>query len=166
MDKLNEMVGSASGDKFAKFAQGITLDQLIYLANKHLQILSPRYELQRSSDSSKLLEIEIIDSFQGDVVRPVSTLSGGESFIVSLSLALGLSALASQKISIDSLFLDEGFGTLDSDSLELALNALNQLQSSGKMVGVISHVEVLKERIPLQIRVMPKGDGTSGLDLN
>jgi exonuclease SbcC len=164
--KLNEMVGSASGDKFAKFAQGITLDQLIYLANKHLQILSPRYELQRSSDSSKLLEIEIIDGFQGDVVRPVSTLSGGESFIVSLSLALGLSALASQKISIDSLFLDEGFGTLDSDSLELALNALNQLQSSGKMVGVISHVEALKERIPLQIRVMPKGDGTSVLDLN
>ncbi|MCT7510692.1 hypothetical protein N5U26_10015 [Aliarcobacter cryaerophilus] len=164
--KLNEIVGSASGDKFAKFAQGITLDQLIYLANKHLQILSPRYELQRSSDSSKLLEIEIIDSFQGDVVRPVSTLSGGESFIVSLSLALGLSSLASQKISIDSLFLDEGFGTLDSDSLELALNALNQLQSSGKMVGVISHVETLKERIPLQIRVMPKGDGTSILDLN
>jgi exonuclease SbcC len=163
--KLNEMIGSASGDKFAKFAQGITLDQLIYLANKHLQILSPRYELQRSSDSNKLLEIEIIDSFQGDVVRPVSTLSGGESFIVSLSLALGLSALASQKISIDSLFLDEGFGTLDSDSLELALNALNQLQSSGKMVGVISHVEALKERIPLQIRVMPKGDGTSGLNL-
>ncbi|WP_148571816.1 AAA family ATPase [Aliarcobacter cryaerophilus] len=159
--KLNEMIGSASGDKFAKFAQGITLDQLIYLANKHLQILSPRYELQRSSDSSKLLEIEIIDGFQGDVVRPVSTLSGGESFIVSLSLALGLSALASQKISIDSLFLDEGFGTLDSDSLELALNALNQLQSSGKMVGVISHVEALKERIPLQIRVIPKGDGTS-----
>jgi len=164
--KLNEMIGSSSGDKFAKFAQGITLDQLIYLANKHLQILSPRYELQRSSDSSKLLEIEIIDGFQGDVVRPVSTLSGGENFIVSLSLALGLSALASQKISIDSLFLDEGFGTLDSDSLELALNALNQLQSSGKMVGVISHVEALKERIPLQIRVMPKGDGTSELNLN
>ncbi|WP_152632999.1 AAA family ATPase [Aliarcobacter butzleri] len=164
--KLNEMIGSSSGDKFAKFAQGITLDQLIYLANKHLQILSPRYELQRSSDSSKLLEIEIIDGFQGDVVRPVSTLSGGESFIVSLSLALGLSALASQKISIDSLFLDEGFGTLDSDSLELALNALNQLQSSGKMVGVISHVEALKERIPLQIKVEPRGDGTSVLNLN
>ncbi|MDY0326892.1 MAG: AAA family ATPase [Arcobacteraceae bacterium] len=159
--KLNDMVGSASGDKFAKFAQGITLDQLIYLANKHLQILSPRYELQRSMDSSKLLEIEICDSFQGDAIRGVNTLSGGESFIVSLSLALGLSALASQKISIDSLFLDEGFGTLDSNSLELALNALNQLQSSGKMVGVISHVEALKERIPLQIRVMPKGDGTS-----
>ncbi len=164
--KLNEMIGSSQGDKFTRFAQSITLDQLIYLANKHLQILSPRYELQRSSDSSKLLEIEIIDGFQGDVVRPVSTLSGGESFIVSLSLALGLSALASQKISIDSLFLDEGFGTLDSDSLELALNALNQLQSSGKMVGVISHVEALKERIPLQIKVMPKGDGTSIFNLD
>ncbi len=164
--KLNEMIGSSNGDKFAKFAQGITLDQLIFLANKHLKILSPRYELQRSSDSSKLLEIEIMDGFQGDVIRPVSTLSGGESFIVSLSLALGLSALASQKISIDSLFLDEGFGTLDSDSLELALNALNQLQSAGKMIGVISHVEALKERIPLQIKVMPKGDGTSFLNLN
>lgn len=162
--KLNEMIGSASGDKFAKFAQGITLDQLIYLANQHLEILSSRYELQRSLESNKLLEIEVIDGFQGDVVRPVSTLSGGESFIISLSLALGLSALASQKISIDSLFLDEGFGTLDSDSLEMALNALNALQSSGKMVGVISHVEALKERIALQIRVVPKGDGTSGLD--
>ena len=147
--KLNDMIGSSQGDKFAKFAQGITLDQLIYLANKHLEILSPRYELQRGLDSSKLLEIEIIDGFQGDAVRPVNTLSGGESFIVSLSLALGLSSLASQKISIDSLFLDEGFGTLDADSLELALNALNQLQSSGKMVGVISHVETLKERILL-----------------
>ena len=82
---------------------------------------------------------------------------------MSLSLALGLSSLASQKISIDSLFLDEGFGTLDADSLELALNGL---QSSGKMVGVISHVEALKERIPLQIKVEPKGDGTRGLDLN
>jgi exonuclease SbcC len=164
--KLNDMIGSSQGDKFAKFAQGITLDQLIYLANKHLEVLSPRYELQRNTESNKLLDIEIIDGFQGDVVRGVNTLSGGEGFIVSLSLALGLSSLASQKISIDSLFLDEGFGTLDSDSLELALNALNQLQSSGKMVGVISHVEALKERIPLQIKVEPKGDGTSVLNLN
>ena len=164
--KLNDMIGSSQGDKFAKFAQGITLDQLIYLANKHLEILSPRYELQRNTESNKLLDIEIIDGFQGDAVRGVNTLSGGESFIVSLSLALGLSSLASQKISIDSLFLDEGFGTLDSDSLELALNALNQLQSSGKMIGEISHVEALKERIPLQIKVEPKSDGTSGLELN
>jgi exonuclease SbcC len=86
--------------------------------------------------------------------------------MVSLSLALELSALASQKISIDSLFLDEGFGTLDSDSLELALNTLKQLKSSGKMLCMISHVEALKERILLQIRVMPKGDGTSILNIN
>ena len=163
--KLNDMIGSASGDKFAKFAQGITLDQLIYLANRHLNILSSRYELQRSLDGNKLLELEVIDSFQADVVRPVHTLSGGESFIVSLALALGLSALASQKISIDSLFLDEGFGSLDNSSLEMALNALSQLQNSGKMIGIISHVEALKERIPLQIKVIPKGDGTSRVEI-
>lgn len=160
--KLNEILGSADGNKFSRFAQGITLDQLINLANRHLILLSSRYELKRSDNAS--LEIEIMDSYQGNVLRPVSTLSGGESFIVSLSLALGLSELASQKISIDSLFLDEGFGTLDENSLEIALNALNLLQSRGKMVGVISHVEALKERIPLQIRVLPNGDGTSYIE--
>ena len=161
--KLNEMIGSADGNKFAKFAQGITLDQLINLANHHLTLLSTRYELQRSQEPKQLLEIEVIDSFQGDAIRPVRTLSGGESFIISLALALGLSELASQKIAIDSLFLDEGFGTLDEESLEVALNALNRLQSSGKMVGVISHVEALKDRIPLQIKVIPNGYGTSYL---
>lgn len=162
--KLNELVGSADGTKFKKFAQGITLDQLINLANQHLNILSTRYILVRNQD--KLLELEVIDAYQGNVVRPVSTLSGGESFIVSLALALGLSELASQKIAIDSLFLDEGFGTLDEESLETALNALNLLQSGGKMVGVISHVEALKERIPLQIKVVPNGDGTSFVEVN
>ncbi len=157
--KLNELVGSANGVKFKTFAQGITLEQLIYLANQHLQILTPRYLLVRNKE--KELELEVIDAYQSDVVRPVSTLSGGESFIVSLALALGLSELASQKIAIDSLFLDEGFGSLDAESLETALHALNLLQNSGKMVGIISHVEALKERIPLQIQVVPNGDGTS-----
>jgi len=161
--KLNELVGSADGTKFKKFAQGITLDQLINLANQHLTILSSRYTLARNQD--KLLDLEVIDAFQGNVIRSVSTLSGGESFIVSLALALGLSELASQKVSIDSLFLDEGFGTLDEESLETALNTLNLLQSSGKMVGVISHVEALKERIPLQIKVVPNGDGTSFVEI-
>ena len=161
--KLNELVGSADGTKFKKFAQGITLDQLINLANQHLNILSSRYTLARNEE--KLLELEVIDAYQGNVIRPVSTLSGGESFIVSLALALGLSELASQKIAIDSLFLDEGFGTLDEESLETALNALNLLQSGGKMVGVISHVEALKERIPLQIRIVPRGDGTSFVEI-
>ena len=161
--KLNEMVGSADGNKFSKFAQGITLDQLIYLANRQLQSLNNRYELCRSSSDNQLLEIVVKDGFQGNVVRSVNTLSGGESFLVSLALALGLSSLASQKISIDSLFLDEGFGSLDEDSLDMALNALSMLQSQGKMIGVISHVEALKERISKQIKVIPKGDGTSSV---
>ena len=161
--KLNELVGSSDGGKFKKFAQGITLDQLINLANQHLSLLSSRYTLARNQE--KLLDLEVIDAYQGDVIRSVNTLSGGESFIVSLALALGLSELASQKISIDSLFLDEGFGTLDEESLETALNALNLLQSGGKMVGVISHVEALKERIPLQIKVVPRGDGTSYVEI-
>ena len=159
--KLNELIGSADGAKFSKFAQGITLDQLIYLANSHLQHLSKRYFILRQKDTRNLLEIEIVDRFQGDEVRPAATLSGGESFLVSLSLALGLSELASQKISIDSLFLDEGFGTLDTDTLDIALDALNLLESKGKMIGVISHVEALKERIPLQIQVHKKGAGES-----
>lgn len=164
--KLKELIGSADGRVFAKYAQGITLDHLIGLANQHLVHLSQRYLLVRAKGEKQLLEIEIVDGFQGNVVRSVSTLSGGESFIVSLSLALGLSALASQKISIDSLFLDEGFGTLDTQSLEMALNALNLLQSRGKMIGIISHVEALKEYLPLQIKVLPKGDGTSKVELS
>jgi len=159
--KLNEMIGSADGAKFAKFAQGITLDQLIYLANKQLKRLNSRYELSRSTKEKVLLGVEVVDKFQGNITRSVSTLSGGESFIVSLALALGLSSLASQKISIDSLFLDEGFGSLDDNSLDVALNALSGLQSSGKMIGVISHINALKERIPLQIKIVPNGDGTS-----
>jgi len=163
--KLNEMIGSADGNKFAKFAQGITLDRLIYLANRHLKELSRRYVLQRSKVDKHLLEIEVVDAFQGGAIRPVNTLSGGESFIVSLALALGLSALASETVSIDSLFLDEGFGSLDEESLDMALHALSLLQDRGKMVGVISHVSVLKERIPLQIKIDPKGDGTSRVTL-
>jgi exonuclease SbcC len=163
--KLQELVGSADGTKFKKFAQGITLDQLISLANAQLNVLSERYTLIRSSEEKQVLELEVVDAFQGNISRSVNTLSGGESFIVSLALALGLSSLSSQKIAIDSLFLDEGFGTLDTENLEMALNALNLLQSSGKMVGVISHVKALKERIPLQIKVIANGDGTSCIEI-
>ena len=98
-----------------------------------------------------------MDGWQGDVARDTRTLSGGESFLVSLALALALSDLVSHKVSIDSLFLDEGFGTLDGDTLETALSALDALNASGKMIGIISHVEALKERIPVQIRVSKEG---------
>ena len=163
--KLSEMIGSADGSKFSKFAQSITLEHLIYLANRHLKNLTPRYLLQRKEEERSLLGLEIRDHYQANTLRPVETLSGGESFLVSLALALGLSELASQNIAIDSLFLDEGFGTLDNETLDIALDALNLLESQGKMVGVISHIETLKERIPLQIQLHKKGGGVSFVQL-
>ncbi len=162
--RLDGLIGSAKGDKFRKFAQGLTLDHLIYLANRQLQTLHGRYVLQRRDTGE--LELEIVDAWQGDVARDTRTLSGGESFLVSLALALALSDLVSHKTSIDSLFLDEGFGTLDAETLELALDALDGLNASGKMIGVISHVEAMKERIPLQIRVgKASGIGFSTLQI-
>lgn len=149
--RLDGLIGSAKGDKFRKFAQGLTLDHLLHLANRHLQRLHGRYLLRRKPTGE--LELDIVDGWQGDVARDTRTLSGGEAFLVSLALALALSDLVSSKTSIDSLFLDEGFGTLDGDTLEMALAALDALNASGKMIGVISHVEALKERIPAQIRV-------------
>ncbi|GAD89517.1 hypothetical protein VHA01S_021_00110 [Vibrio halioticoli NBRC 102217] len=160
---LNSLVGSAKGDKFRKFAQGLTLENLVYLANKHLTRFHGRYELQRKSDDG--LSLQVIDTWQGDTERDTKTLSGGESFLVSLALALALSDLVSHKTSIDSLFLDEGFGTLDAETLDMALDALDNLNASGKMIGVISHVEAMKERIPLQIKVSKRsGLGVSALE--
>jgi exonuclease SbcC len=162
--RLDGLIGSAKGDKFRKFAQGLTLDHLLALANGHLARLHGRYLLQRKSSGE--LELDIVDSWQGDVARDTRTLSGGEAFLVSLALALALSDLVSSKTSIDSLFLDEGFGTLDGDTLEIALTALDTLNASGKMIGIISHVEALKERIPAQIRVEKgAGIGYSRLEL-
>lgn len=157
---LHSLIGSQKGDKFRKFAQGLTLDNLVYLANKQLERIHGRYQLKRRQ--SEGLELAVLDTWQGDVERDTKTLSGGESFLVSLALALALSDLVSHKTSIDSLFLDEGFGTLDSETLDIALDALDNLNASGKMIGVISHVEAMKERIPTQLRVTKK----SGLGLS
>jgi exonuclease SbcC len=154
--RLDSLIGSAKGDKFRKFAQGLTLDHLLRLANRHLARLHGRYLLRRKTTGE--LELDIVDAWQGDAARDTRTLSGGEGFLVSLALALALSDLVSNKTSIDSLFLDEGFGSLDGDTLEIALTALDSLNASGKMIGIISHVEALKERIPAQIRV-EKGGG-------
>ena len=162
-DYLNTLIGSADGAKFRRFAQGLTLDYLVQLANRQLQKLHDRYRLQRKS--SEELGLEVMDTWQADAVRDTRTLSGGESFLVSLALALGLSDLVSHKVSIDSLFLDEGFGTLDTETLEIALDALDSLNASGKMIGVISHIEAMKERIPVQIQVRKmSGLGVSQLE--
>ena len=160
---LSSLIGSADGKKFRVFAQGLTLDYLIHLANMQLTQLHARYQLSRNAD--EVLDLEVIDTWQGDAVRDTRTLSGGESFLVSLALALALSDLVSHKTRIDSLFLDEGFGTLDRETLDIALDALDNLNASGKMIGVISHIEALKERIPVQIEIKKmSGLGISKLD--
>lgn len=168
--RLNELIGAADGKKFRNFAQGLTFDILIHHANRQLQKLSDRYLLVR--DPTQPLELNVMDNYQAGEVRPTRNLSGGESFLVSLALALGLSHMASRNVRVDSLFLDEGFGTLDEDALDTALTALSGLQQSGKLVGVISHVGMLKERIATQIKVEPgpggrsrvEGPGCSGIE--
>ncbi len=161
--RLNELIGSADGKKFRVFAQGLTLRKLVALANEHLQRLSGRYVILRKSDED--LELEIMDTFQADNRRSVNTLSGGESFLVSLALALGLSDLAGRNAAIRSLFIDEGFGTLDDNSLDLAISTLENLQAAGKTIGVISHVKELKERIGAQIFVRKSGNGFSTVEV-
>ncbi|PEI03540.1 ATP-dependent dsDNA exonuclease [Pantoea agglomerans] len=161
---LNDLIGSASGDKFRRFAQGLTLDHLVALANRQLDRLHGRYLLQRRAQDQ--LELDVVDTWQADAARDTRTLSGGESFLVSLALALALSDLVSHKTRIESLFLDEGFGTLDAQTLDTALDALDALNASGKTIGVISHVEAMKERIPVQIKVRKmNGLGYSQLEL-
>lgn len=161
--RLNDIIGSADGKKFRAYAQGLTLQKLSQLANQHLQRLNGRYLIHKSSE--KDLELEIIDTFQADNRRSMNTLSGGESFLVSLALALGLSDLAGRDVRIQSLFIDEGFGTLDDNALDLAISTLENLQATGKTIGIISHVNALKERIATQIRVVKKGNGFSVVEL-
>lgn len=162
--KLNELIGSADGKKYRNFAQGLTLDLMLYHANQVLSRMNERYILKHgNADDRNSLEISIIDTHQGNEERSTKNLSGGESFIISLALALGLSMMSSDKVTIDSLFLDEGFGTLDEEILDIALSTLSALQEEGKMIGIISHVATLKERISTQILVHKGANGTSGL---
>ena len=138
------------------------MERLTILANRHLLQLNPRYSIRRAADSEAGdLELEIVDHDQADAARPMRSLSGGESFLVSLALALGLSELASGRTSIESLFIDEGFGSLDADTLEIAMSALENLQAGGKTIGVISHVPAMQERIAAQINVTKESGGCS-----
>jgi len=158
-DKLHSLIGSADGKKFRNFAQGLTFELMVSHANIQLSKMTDRYLLIR--DDTQPLELNVIDNYQAGEIRSTRNLSGGESFIVSLTLALGLSKMASRKVRVDSLFLDEGFGTLDEEALETALETLSGLQHDGKLIGVISHVPALKERISTQISVEPGSGGKS-----
>jgi DNA repair protein SbcC/Rad50 len=160
---LDEVIGSADGAKFRKFAQSLTLQKLIAHANQHLQQLNGRYLIRRSEKGD--LNLEIIDTYQADNVRSMNTLSGGETFLTSLALALGLADLAGKKAQIQSLFIDEGFGALDETSLEMAISTLENLQERGTMIGIISHVSALKERISTQVQIIKGADGCSTLTI-
>ena len=159
---LHDLIGSADGKKFRNFAQGLTFEMMVGHANRQLKKMTDRYLLIR--DEAQPLELNVIDNYQAGETRSTKNLSGGESFIVSLSLALGLSHMASKNVRVDSLFLDEGFGTLDEEALEIALDTLASLQQDGKLIGVISHVQALKERISTQIQVAPQVGGRSQLE--
>jgi exonuclease SbcC len=158
---LNELIGSHDGKKFKVFAQSLTLDALLHHANAHLEELAPRYRLMRVPRYD--LDLQVVDRDMGDEVRSVSSLSGGESFLVSLALALGLASLSSETTQVETLFIDEGFGTLDPETLEMALATLDALQATGRQVGIISHVSGLAERIGTQVRVVKQGAGRSRL---
>ncbi len=157
--QVEEAIGSAGGDRFRRFAQGITLDHLVHLANEQLGALSPRYRLARSPAAD--LGLHVIDRDMGEERRATRSLSGGERFLVSLALALALSGLEGRQSFVDTLFIDEGFGSLDAETLDLAVDALETLQGRGRKVGVITHVAGMMERIAVQIRVEKRGSGRS-----
>ena len=160
--KLNELAGSADGAKFRRIAQGYTLDILLNYANVQLRELTRRYRLERVPET---LALQVIDRDMCDEVRTVHSLSGGESFLVSLALALGLSSLSSNRMRVESLFIDEGFGSLDAETLRVAMDALESLRTQGRKIGVISHVQEMTERIPVRICVNRTGNGRSFLEV-
>lgn len=160
---MKKLIGDKSGNTFANFAQGLTLQRLLAFTNKRLVDLSDRYLLAKPKDDGAL---QVIDQYQGQIHRSVTTLSGGETFLLSLALALSLSDMASNNVPLDSLFIDEGFGTLDQETLDMAMDTLERLQSENqKTIGVISHVEALKERIQVQIRLEKNAQGYSRVNI-
>jgi exonuclease SbcC len=161
--RLSALIGSAEGERFRKIAQAYNLDLLVHHANVQLRQLVRRYRLKRGGSMLGLL---VLDTEMGDELRSVHSLSGGETFLVSLALALGLASMASSTLRIESLFIDEGFGSLDPESLQLAMDALDGLQAQGRKVAVISHVQEMHERIPVQIQVRRQGNGLSSVEIS
>jgi exonuclease SbcC len=162
--RMNELIGSADGKKFRNYAQQFTLDVLLGYANAHLQQLARRYRLERIiNPATPSLGLLVRDLDMGGETRSVHSLSGGEAFLVSLALALGLASLSSNRVKVESLFIDEGFGSLDADTLRVAMDALDGLQSLGRKVGVISHVQEMTERISTRILVQPAAGGRSAV---
>lgn len=161
--EVDEAIGSASGDKFRRFAQGVTLDHLVALANRHLGALAPRYRLERAATGD--LSLHVVDRDMADERRAARSLSGGERFLVSLSLAIALSGLEGRQAFVDTLFVDEGFGSLDAETLDVAIDALESFHGLGRKVGVVTHVAAMIERIAVQVRVEKRGNGRSAVKI-
>ena len=162
-ENLNVLIGDATGNKYANFAQDLTLKSLIAITNQNLKNLTDRYLLVSTRIDE---DLAVYDLYQGETIRSISTLSGGETFLVSLAMAVSLSELASRNIKLDSIFIDEGFGTLDEESLDQAIVALESLQAkSRKSIGIISHVASLKERITAQVRLTKNSQGHSSISI-
>ena len=161
--KMNLLIGDATGKKFSNFVQDLTLKQLLEYGNQRLIGFSDRYLLDTTNDSDGL---KVIDTYMGNTKRSVSSLSGGETFKLSLALAFGLSDLAARNVSIESLFIDEGFGSLDPESLDQAISILENMQNeSNKSIGIISHVGELKDRIGTKIKLVRTGAGYSTIEI-
>ncbi len=160
-ETLQKLIGSKDGAKFRSYVQGLSFRILVEFANGQLQKMTDRYFLLADDSDANSLELQVLDIDQGSVVRSTQNLSGGETFLVSLALALGLSAMASQNVRVDSLFLDEGFGTLDEQTLDKALSVLEELRQEGKQIGIISHVPAIRQRIGVKIHVDKKSGGRS-----
>ncbi|KQW98104.1 ATP-dependent dsDNA exonuclease [Acinetobacter sp. Root1280] len=160
--KISGLMGDATGKKFRDYAQQYNLDILLEHANQQLAMLSQRYTLKRLDNS---LSLAIIDHDMDGETRSVASLSGGESFLTALALSLAIANMASGSMKIESLFIDEGFGTLDASSLHMVMNALDQLQNQGRKVVLISHIQEMHERIPVQIQVRPLGAGASTIEV-
>lgn len=161
---LSDLIGQHDGTKFRKFAQSLTLDALVEEANYHLIELEPRYRLMRVPEQD--MELQIEDTYMAGEKRVLETLSGGETFLVSLALALGLSSLsASRSTSIESLFIDEGFGVLDPVTLDSALSSLEALQESGRSIGLISHISAVAERVGVQVKLRRIANGGSKIEI-
>ncbi|PCI35771.1 MAG: hypothetical protein COB50_05355 [Thiotrichales bacterium] len=155
---LHQLIGSADGSKFRVFAQSISLDILLSYTNQQLKDLAPRYEINRIQGQH--LELQIKDKYMGDSVRSIYSLSGGETFLLSLALALALSSMSSKKTEVESLFIDEGFATLDNENLDMVISTLDALQSSGRNIGIISHLSILSEQIATKVRVIASATGS------
>jgi len=160
--ELSGLLGSASGDKLKKLAQQYTLDLLLQAANAQLQQINNRYILERIDET---LSILVIDQYMANNKRATNSLSGGETFLISLALSLALSTISSTQLQVESLFIDEGFGSLDPNSLETAFLALENLQNQGRMIGIISHLDSVIDRLTVKIEVLPQGNGKSKVQI-